>query len=267
MNFLGDYHTHTIFSRKPFLPFLHAKGTLEDNIKSASEQGLKQLAITDHGFNHKYFACSRKNLKTTKQEILRLSQKYNIKVYFGVEANFLSQDGTIDVIDDDMQYLDIVLCGYHKLAKPKSLSDKFKIFLPNLFASRFGTSKKLLQRNTQMILNALEKNNIDIITHPNNKMRCNLQEVAKKAVEKGTLIELNEKHCVFTKDEVQSMLEVGAKFIVDSDAHKPEKIGKFNKMQKLITEYNIPEDSIVNLNSLPEFLNVKRKQQNLNSNK
>lgn len=262
MNFLADYHTHTIFSRKPFLPFLHAKGSLEDNIKTASKLGLKEMAITDHGFNHKYFACSRKNLKTTKQEILRLSQKYNIKVYFGVEANFLSQDGTIDVTKKDMEYLDIVLCGYHKLAKPKTLRDKFKIFVPNIFANHFGTSKKLLQRNTEMIVNALDKNNIDIITHPNNKMRCDLAAVTKKAVEKGTLIELNEKHCCFTENEIKTMLTLGAKFVVDSDAHKPEKIGKFKKMENLIQKYNIPEDRIVNLNSLPEFINVKRNNQN-----
>lgn len=259
MNFLGDYHTHTIFSRKPFLPFNHAKGTIEDNVKRASVLGLKELAITDHGFNHKYFACSRKNLSSTKQEILRLSQKYNIKVYFGVEANFVSQDGTIDVVESDMEYLDIVLCGYHKLAKPKSLSDKFKIFVANMFANFFGTSKKLLNRNTQMIVNALEKNKIDVITHLNNKMKCNIDIVAKKAVEKGTLIELNEKHCNFSDSEVKTMLELGVNFIVDSDAHKPEKIGKFRRMESLIERCNIPKDRIVNLEKLPEFLNQKNK--------
>ncbi len=262
MNFFGDYHTHTIFSRKPFLPFNHAKGTLEDNIKAAKQMGLKELAITDHGFNHKYFSCSRKKMLSTKQEILRLSQKYDVKVYLGVEANFLSQDGTIDVIPKDMEYLDIVLCGYHKLAKPKRLSDKFKIFVPNFFANYFGTSKKLKERNTQMIINAIEKNSIDVITHLNNKMKCDVLEVAKKAVEKGTLIELNEKHCTFTEKEVRDILNVGGMFLVDSDAHRPEKVGKFKRMESLIEKYNIPEERIVNLNKFPEFLNLKRKINN-----
>ena len=126
MSFFGDYHTHTIYSRRPYIFWHHAKGTIEQNILAAKEMGLKEIAITDHGFNHKYFGCSRKNLKTTKEEILRLSQKHNIKVYFGVESNFISQDGTIDVIDSDREYLDIILCGFHRSASAKTFKDLFK---------------------------------------------------------------------------------------------------------------------------------------------
>ena len=249
MNFFGDYHTHTIYSRKPYIFYNHAKGSVEDNIIEAKKVGLKELAISDHGFSHKYFGCSRKNLKTTKEEILRLSQKYDIKVYFGVEANFISQDGTIDVIESDKEYLDIILCGFHRSAKPKTWSDKFAKF--------FGTSSKLKQRNTSMILNALEKNKIDVITHLNSKMKCDVVEVAKKAAEKGTYLELNERHCDFSSEEIKAMLQTKVNFIVNSDSHKPKKIGKFSKVEKLIIENNIPEDRVVNLNSLPKFINLK----------
>ena len=54
MNFLGDYHTHTIYSRKKFIPYYHAKGTIEENILEAKKVGLKEIAITDHGFNHAF---------------------------------------------------------------------------------------------------------------------------------------------------------------------------------------------------------------------
>lgn len=260
MNFLGDYHTHTIYSKKPYVPWYHAKGSIEDNIARAKELGLKEIAITDHGFSHRLFGCSRKKLKTTKKEISRLSQKYGIKVYFGVEANFLGVDGSIDVIDSDREYLDIVLCGFHKPPKPKTFSDAFNIFFKNFFAKYFGTTKKMYNRNTQMVLNALDKNVIDILTHLNSKMKCDVVAVAKKAAEKGTLIELNERHCDFSKQEVEGMLAAGANFIVDSDAHKPDKIGNFNKVKDLIEKYNIPKDRIVNLDGLPNFLSLKAKK-------
>lgn len=253
MNFYGDYHTHTTLSKKPFMLINHASGTIEDNIKTAKEQGLKEIAITDHGFAHKFFGCSRKKLQATKEEIIRLSQKYDMKVYFGVEANFLSLDGTIDIIDTDRNYLDIVLCGYHKTARPKTIKDKFTIFIANLLANLFGTSKKLRQKNTQMVLNALDKNKIDVLTHINSKMHCDVEQIAKKASERGTLIELNEKHMCFTQDEINRMLKYNVKFIVDSDAHSPKKIGKFKKVESAIEKYNIPKDRIVNLENFPVF--------------
>ena len=260
MKFFGDYHTHTIYSRRPYIFYNHAKGTIEENIIEAKNMGLKELAITDHGFSHKYFGCSRKNLKTTKEEILRLSQKHNIKVYLGVEANFISQDGTIDVIESDKEYLDIILCGFHRSAKPKTLSDKFKIFWSNMFAKFLGTSSKLKQKNTLMILNAIEKNKIDIITHLNSKMKCDVVEVAKKAAEKGIYLELNERHCDFSSEEIKGMLQTKVNFIVNSDSHKSKNIGKFSKVEKLIIENNIPEDRVANLNSLPKFANLKNKK-------
>ena len=46
----GDYHTHTIYS--------HGKGDIIDNARVASKKGLKQLAITDHGFDNKLYNVS-----------------------------------------------------------------------------------------------------------------------------------------------------------------------------------------------------------------
>ena len=40
MKFLGDYHTHTIYS--------HGLGMIEHNVIEAVKKGLKQM-ITDHG--------------------------------------------------------------------------------------------------------------------------------------------------------------------------------------------------------------------------
>lgn len=260
MNFFGDYHTHTIFSKHPLLPYYHAKGTIEDNVKKASEMGLKEIAITDHGYNHKFFGCRRKNNLLNKQEIIRLSQKYNIKVYFGVEANFISTDGSIDILPEDLNSLDIVLCGFHKTVKTKTFADKFKLLWANIFSGK-KVKQKLFDRNTQMVLKSLEKYNIDVLTHLNSKMKCDVVEIAKKCAEKGTYIELNEKHCDFSKEEIAGMLKTDVMFIVDSDAHRPEKIGNFEKIEKLIRDYNIPKERISNLEKTPNFLNIRLREQ------
>ncbi len=61
----GDYHTHTIYSRHN-----HGKGTVLQNATVAAEKGLKQIAITDHGFNHKLYGVRRKDIPQVREDIL-----------------------------------------------------------------------------------------------------------------------------------------------------------------------------------------------------
>ena len=71
-------------------------------------------------------------------------------------------------------------------------------------------------------------------------------------------IELNEKHCDFTEEEVGKMLKTDVMFIVDSDAHSPANIGKFKKVESIIEKFNIPSERVANLGKLPKFLNLKK---------
>ncbi|MFR6641738.1 MAG: PHP domain-containing protein [Christensenellales bacterium] len=59
MAYWGDYHTHTYYS--------HGKGTIEDNVRAAAEKGLKQIAITDHGFRHMMYNVRHMDLKKCRR--------------------------------------------------------------------------------------------------------------------------------------------------------------------------------------------------------
>ena len=118
----GDYHTHTIFS--------HGKGRVEDNVRTAKEMGLVQIAITDHGLKHIAFGLKKRKMPKYTQEIKEAREKYLFDVLKGVEANIISIDGQIDMTDEEMEQFDIILCGYHKFIRPKSLKD-FLVFLEN----------------------------------------------------------------------------------------------------------------------------------------
>ena len=59
MKLLGDYHTHTTLS--------DGHSLLEDNVKSAVNKGILQLAITDHSFSHMAHGITREKFEEQKR--------------------------------------------------------------------------------------------------------------------------------------------------------------------------------------------------------
>lgn len=243
----GDYHTHTTYSRHN-----HGKGTVLENASVAQEKGLKQIAITDHGFNHEFYGIRRKDLPQLKEDILNAKEITGVDILLGVEANLISMNGDVDVNEEDYDYLDVFLMGYHKLVNMKTLKDKFLLNYSNMFAKIFK-SKERENRNTTAILKAIDKHPIDVITHLNYGFQTDTIAVAKLAKQKGVLIELNGKRINFIDDEIEMMKAEGIKFIVNSDAHKPERVGEVNNGMNLIYRHNIPLSQVVNIDKIPKF--------------
>lgn len=248
MIILGDYHTHTKYSKHN-----HGKGTILENASAAANKGLKQIAITDHGFNHLFYGVSRKEIPEIREEILTAKEVAGIDILLGVEANLISLNGDIDLREEDYENLDIILMGHHKMVKYSSRNDRFKLGYANLFDGPFKPSQERISKNTTAFLKALDKQPIDIITHLNYGCPTDTIAVAKMAKQKGVLVELNGKRINFTDKEMEIMASEGVKFIIDSDAHSPERVGEVNNAINLIFRLGIPVSQVVNLDKLPKF--------------
>ncbi len=251
MILLGDYHTHTKYSGHN-----HGKGTILENASVALNKGIKQIAITEHGFNHKFFGVKRKELPAVKEDILNAKEVTGVDILMGVEANLISKSGDIDIIEEDFEYLDILLMGHHKMVKMNSLKEFWQFTIVNSL-SPFAPSKEQLNRNTTAFLKALDKYPIDIITHLNYGCPTDTLAVARMARDKGTLIELNGKRVHFTDKELEIMASEGVKFIVNSDAHTPERVGECNTAMNTIFRLDLPLSQVVNVDKLPKFT-IKR---------
>ncbi len=171
----------------------------------------------------------------------------------GIEANFISNDGTIDLNEEDFRKLDLVIVGQHNFVKVKTWKEKFRLFWRNILYCVFPISKKKIEKNTNVYLRALKKYKIDILSHLNYGMKVNTLKVALAAKEAGTLIELNGKRICFSDEEIKQMVNAKVKFILDSDAHCPNRVGEVNNGINLITRLNIPHELVVNLDKLPDF--------------
>ncbi len=251
MILLGDYHTHTKYSRHN-----HGKGTILENASVALNKGIKQIAITDHGFNHQFYGVKRKDLPSVKEDILNAKEVTGVDILLGVEANLISKSGDIDIIEEDFDYLDILLMGHHKMVKMNSFKEFWQFTVVNSLQP-FAPSKEQLNRNTTAFLKALDKYPIDIITHLNYGCPTDTLAVARMARDKGTLVELNGKRIHFTDKELDIMASEGVKFIINSDAHCPERVGECNVAMNTVFRLGIPLSQVVNIDKLPKFT-IKR---------
>ena len=251
MTLYGDYHTHTKYS--------HGTGGVLDNARAAKALGLKQIAITDHGFRHMLYHMKRGEVEQLRVDAAAAAKETGVRVLVGVESNLIGSDGSVDIKDKDCEYLDIILCGFHKMVLPRHIPDFFSYARVNFNDLAGRSSKRSIEKNTDIYLRALDKYPIDIITHINYGITADVKRVAEKCAEVGAYIELNGKRINFSRGEFLSMLETPVKFIVNSDAHSPDKVGGVSVAERFLEGIKVPAERIVNACGVePVFRSRKR---------
>lgn len=247
LNLLGDYHIHTNYG--------HGRGLIKDNIQRAINRGLSEIAITEHGPASQ--SIRRLGVKTPLQllEIKELVTNYNqqfeeINILTGVEANVISLAGDLDVPDFVLEELDIVLAGLHLWIKPQNWEVVKKFIFDNLIGHKLGlTSKeKIRYHNTQALIKAVKKNDIDIITHPGFQLDIDTVELAKACQENNTCLEINNSHEQMEVEFINAAARTGVQFVVNSDAHEAKQVGKVNSALQLLKKAEVNLKQIINVN-------------------
>lgn len=247
MNFYGDYHIHTDWS--------DGKSTIREIEAAARNFGLKEIAFTEHGIRNP--AYSVKKLIKQFDYINEIKAESETSILFGNEADLIGENGEIDISIENQRYLDLLIVGFHQFAFPKSPKDWFRSYLPAIMNPFFSKRDSYRKRNTQTMIKCIEKNSVDILSHPNHRFFFEPLDVAKACVDTGTLIELNIKHLDVIEEILDELLKTDVKMIVSSDSHELSTVGRFEEAEKLIERYGI-SSRIVNLgDKKPQFKNHK----------
>lgn len=248
MQLTADYHTHTVFS--------HGKGKIADNVKVAYDLGLKEIGITDHGFSHPAFGLTKRKLPKMRALCGDAEKQFGVKTYLGIESNIIGVDGTTDLKEKDYDDFDLFLAGFHKfvLFRPAAF---FKIFTPNMFTAYLKKDKpsaSLIKNNTKMFINVIKTRPVDVITHLNFFCFADATEVAKAAADYGTYIELNSKKVHLSDEELYAVSQTGVKFLINSDAHSPNRVGEISLVEETLKRVNLDLTKIDNIDGrLPNF--------------
>lgn len=231
-----DLHTHTIASG-------HAYTTLLENIKEASEIGLKLLGTSDHGPNmpggpHLFHFG---NMRVLPREL------YGVILLHGCEVNILDKEGKLDIPERILENLDYVIASLHDVCIKPGNRDE----------------------NTRSLLSAMENPLVDIIGHSGNQVfPIWEEEFVKSAKKNNVIIEINNGSFVSRKGSEEQCTSIarlckayGVKIVMGSDAHSCMQIGRFEKAESILKNVNMPEELIMNINNkkLINFLKNKGK--------
>lgn len=239
---LFDLHTHTTMS--------HGKGSARDNVERAIAMGLTKIGICDHGQGHLTYGIS--DIREYLLEIQKLKAEYSrrIQVLTGIELNMLSLNGHSDYPEKIADKFDYFIFGYHKLVETKTLKDTVHFyFRRNL--------KSSIKKNTQAYIKALSQGKFTILAHPGFSMKVfDARAVAECCAEHGVLIEINDSHAALGYNALKLDIEIlkqmdvpGAKYIINSDAHRPERVGRYSYALEAARAAGIDLGRIVNLSN------------------
>ena len=248
MKITADYHTHTRYS--------HGSGTVADNAAAADRLGLKELAVTDHGFNHPAFGLKKRKMPHLLKDVAAANENYGVKVLTGVESNIVSESGKTDLKPVMYDDFDVFLTGFHKFVI-SDFGDVFKLFLPNYLRDglKMKAPRSLVERTTRTYINVIKNNPVDAITHMNFCVFADAVEVAKCAADYGTYIELNAKKTHLDDEELANIAaKTQARFIIGSDAHSPDRVWEISLVEKLLSRVSVDMSRIDNIDGrLPDF--------------
>ena len=92
MKFYGDYHTHSIYS--------DGRAKISDAALYAGKIGLKELAVTDHGFANVTLSLTEKKFEKEIIDVKKVRENLeNVNLLLGVEADIVDTKGNLDVTD------------------------------------------------------------------------------------------------------------------------------------------------------------------------
>ncbi len=230
MKLTADFHTHTVFS--------HGKGSVDDNVNAAIDLGLTAVGIADHSIAHYAYGVRRRRIADYLAAIDEARHTYadRIAVRAGIELNLVALDGRVDMPDGAFN---VVILGYHKAVLYKNIRTMWRLYTGY---TRLGRPDEI----TRAYITAMRKYPINIVAHPGYGVPVNYRLLGQACADCGTLFEINNKHTELTVQAIREVADTGARFVISSDAHCPQDVGKAPRALALAKEAGLDPGQIDN---------------------
>lgn len=231
--FLLDIHTHTLASG-------HAYGSIREMAYEAQQKGLYILGVSDHApgipgtCDPIYFT----NLDKIPKKL------HDVEILHGCEINVLN-DGTLSLEQKYIDRLDYTIVGIHRQCY-KDVG---------------------IKENTQNLISCMKNKNVYFVSHPDDdNTALDYEELVIAAKKYHVALELNNSsllkqdqrlNCVENYKAMLNLCQAHrVPIIVNSDAHDPSYVGRFNEACKLLDEVEFDKELILNtsIKKFKEFI-------------
>ncbi|PIS28986.1 phosphatase [Candidatus Saganbacteria bacterium CG08_land_8_20_14_0_20_45_16] len=224
LKLVADLHVHTIASG-------HAYSTIEEYVAQAKKIGLKAFAVAEHGpampgAPHFYYFANMKMIPPVIN---------GIRVYRGVEANIISDQGELDLDPEILDMLDVVIVAMHP---------------------RCGYDSQGEEKNTEVLIKALERYpQINITAHLENlKYPVNFEKVIQATKKHNVAIELNNSSPISRVGCEANWLKLAQELkkqdwqaVLTTDSHFSTMLGVVDDSLKIVKSAGLTKDHIVNI--------------------
>ncbi|ACY19071.1 DNA-directed DNA polymerase [Haliangium ochraceum DSM 14365] len=233
---LGDLHVHTALSGD-------GRSPLGDIVEAASGRGYGYLAITDHGEDLAINGVTRAQLRSQREELDRLGERYpDMRLLQGCELN-IGPEGGLDYDLDFRMQLDWCVAAVH---------------------SHFDLDQAT---QTKRIIAAMEDPSVHAIAHLTGRrigrrpgIELDIDAVLEAAAETGTAIEINSAlgRLDVSADVLRRAQDPRVLFLIDTDAHHVSELERMAAGCQQATRGWVPRERVLNTWTREAFLDWVR---------
>lgn len=192
----GDLQMHSNWS--------DGKNTIQELVEKAERLEYEYIAITDHSQGLTIAnGLDEGEMIERYKEIKAVQERTEVRILNGIEVD-IKKDGSLDMLSDTLEDLDIVLGAVH---------------------SNFSLDSK---KQTARITDAFSTGLIDVFAHPTGRKigerepyAVNLNELIEAAVDNKVAMEINASpvRLDLNTQDAKTAMEAGAKISIGTDAH------------------------------------------------